>query len=174
MYIGTIWGLTAYLSWSGALLFLFTSGVTLCAGHSVGMHRRLIHESFKCPRWLEYVLVYLGTLVGLGGPFSMTHTHDLRDWAQRQKSCHDYFGHRRGILHDAYWQMHCEIRLRHPPVFTLEPRIVGNHFYQLIERTSMLQQLPWAIVFYWLGGPGWAGCCGASVRESPCQSPDTG
>jgi hypothetical protein len=47
------------------LLFLATSAVTLCAGHSVGMHRRLIHSSFQCPLWLEYVCVYLGVLVGM-------------------------------------------------------------------------------------------------------------
>ena len=35
--------------------------VTLCAGHSVGFHRRLIHRSFDCPKWLERTLVVVGT-----------------------------------------------------------------------------------------------------------------
>ena len=49
-----------YFSWTALLFFLVSSGITLCAGHSVGMHRRLIHNSFECPLWLEYLCVYLG------------------------------------------------------------------------------------------------------------------
>ena len=72
------------VSWSAVTLFLVSSAITLCFGHSVGMHRRLIHSSFQCPRWLEYLCVFLGTLVGMAGPIGMNATHDFRDWAQRK------------------------------------------------------------------------------------------
>jgi hypothetical protein len=55
-------------SWSALVVFLVTAAVTLCAGHSVGFHRRLIHRSFDCPMWLEHSLIWLGTAVGMGGP----------------------------------------------------------------------------------------------------------
>jgi stearoyl-CoA desaturase (delta-9 desaturase) len=71
-------------------VFLVSTAVTLCLGHSLGMHRRLIHNSYECPLWLEYLFIHLGVIVGLAGPFGMTRTHDLRDWAQRQASCHPY------------------------------------------------------------------------------------
>jgi len=112
-----------YVSRDALALFFVTSGITLCFGHSVGMHRRLIHNSFECPLWLEYICVYLGTLVGMAGPLGMTRIHDFRDWAQRQPACHDYFGHRRSFWTDAWWQLHCELRLTHPPTFRLEPRL---------------------------------------------------
>ena len=35
-----------YFSWGAFLIFIVLSAVTLCAGHSVGFHRRLIHRSF--------------------------------------------------------------------------------------------------------------------------------
>src|SRR5262245_38586137 len=35
-------------SWSAFAVFLVTAAITLCAGHSVGFHRRLIHRSFEC------------------------------------------------------------------------------------------------------------------------------
>ena len=70
-------------SWSALGVFLLTAAVTLCAGHSVGFHRRLIHRSFECPRWLEYALVWCGTAVGMGGPLWTIRLHDSRDWAQR-------------------------------------------------------------------------------------------
>src|SRR5262245_17516279 len=51
-----------YFTWSALCVFLTLCLVTLCAGHSVGFHRRLIHRSFKCPKWLERILIYLGTM----------------------------------------------------------------------------------------------------------------
>lgn len=137
------------------LLFLGTTALTLCAGHSVGMHRRLIHESFECPRWLEYACVYLGVLVGMAGPIGMIRQHDLRDWAQRRPQCHDYLKHGRGFWTDAWWQLHCELRLEHPPVFRLEPRLQADRFYYWVERTWMLQQVPWAVLLFAIGGWGW-------------------
>src|SRR5215510_2856637 len=110
-------------------LFILTSGATLLFGHSVGMHRRFIHSSFQCPLWLEYICVYLGTLVGMAGPIGMVRIHDFRDWAQRQKACHDYFCHRKPFLHDGWWQLHCELRLKKPPTFQLEPRLRDDRFY---------------------------------------------
>ncbi len=89
---------------SGAVaLFLGSSAVTLCAGHSIGLHRLLIHRSLSAPRWMERVLVLLGTLVGMAGPLGMVRLHDMRDWAQRQAACHDLHAHRAHPLRDARW-----------------------------------------------------------------------
>jgi len=64
------------------------------------MHRRLIHRSYDCPLWLERLFVYLGTLVGMAGPYGMIRQHDIRDWAQRKPRCHPYLAHRSGLLRD--------------------------------------------------------------------------
>jgi fatty-acid desaturase len=156
-----------FFSWSALALFFATSAVTLCFGHSVGMHRRLIHGSFECPLWLEYLCVYLGVLVGMAGPIGMMRIHDFRDWAQRQTACHDYFCHRTSLLHDAWWQLHCELALAHPPQFRLEPRLEKDRFYAFIERTWMWQQLPFALLFFELGGLDWV-VWGICVRVSIC------
>jgi stearoyl-CoA desaturase (delta-9 desaturase) len=142
-------------SWPALALFLATTGVTLCFGHSVGMHRRLIHGAFKCPLWLEYLCVYLGVLVGMAGPIGMTRIHDTRDWAQRQPGCHPFLRHGQGFWIDGWQQLHCKLYLAHPPRFAPEPRIADDRFYAFLERTWMLQQLPWALTFYALGGWGW-------------------
>jgi stearoyl-CoA desaturase (delta-9 desaturase) len=154
-------------SWSAFGVFMAGCAITLCAGHSVGMHRRLIHSSFACPLWLEHICVYLGTLVGMAGPIGMIRIHDMRDWAQRQPQCHDYFSHRRRLLQDAWWQLHCEICLSHPPGFCLEPRVASDRFYIFLERTWMWQHLPWAALFYAIGGPGWV-IWGVCARVSVC------
>lgn len=156
-----------FVSFDAVLLFVVTSAITLCFGHSVGMHRRLIHSSFECPHWLEYLCVYLGTLVGMAGPLGMIRVHDYRDWAQRQTDCHDFFRHGRRLLHDGWWQLHCELVLSHPPKCQLEPRLENSRFYKYLERTWMLQQLPWAVAFYAFGGWAWV-VWGIFVRVSVC------
>ena len=126
-----------------------TSGITLCFGHSVGMHRKLIHESFDCPLWLERICVYLGTLVGMAGPFGMIRLHDFRDWAQRQPECHDYSQAQcvvlaRCLVADPLPACARSIRRE----FRLEPRLEDDTFYEFVERTWMAQQVPLGSVFY--------------------------
>ena len=125
------------------------------------MHRRLIHRSYDCPLWLERLFVYLGTLVGMAGPYGMIGQHDIRDWAQRKPLCHPYLAHRSALLRDGYWQLHCELRLAHPPRLMLERRVAEDRFYRFLERTWMAQQLPPALALYALGGWAfvWWGVC---------------
>jgi stearoyl-CoA desaturase (delta-9 desaturase) len=140
------------LSWSALALFLVSTAVVLLFGHSLGSHRKLIHNSFACPQWLEYVLVYLGVQVGLSGPLGLLRQHELRDYAQRLPDCHDYLRHGSGFWRDAWWQLHCSLDLDHPPVIRIEERILNDRFYRFLERTWMAQQLPWAVAFYLWGG----------------------
>lgn len=163
MYFGGVAGGALTFSWDALLLFLITTGLTILGGHSLGMHRRLIHNSYECHLWLEYLLVYLGVLVGMAGPFGMIRTHDMRDWAQRQRQCHDYFGHRSSFLKDWFWQLHCSIKLEYEPVFRPEPRIARDRFYLFLEKTWMWQQLPWAMILFYFGGISWV-CWGICMR----------
>ncbi|MGH6929645.1 MAG: acyl-CoA desaturase [Dongiaceae bacterium] len=167
MYAGAIVGGSLTASWDAVALFLATSALTLCTGHSIGMHRRLIHNSFDCPLWLEYILVYSGVLVGLAGPYGMIRTHDMRDWAQRQTDCHDYFAHRRPFLTDGFWQLHCDVLLDAPPAVRFEDRIADDRIYRFMERTWMWQQLPWALLFLVLGGWSWV-FWGICARVAVC------
>jgi stearoyl-CoA desaturase (delta-9 desaturase) len=142
-------------SWSAFAVFVILLAATMCAGHSVGFHRRLIHRTFECPKWLERILVWSGTLVGMQGPFWVIHSHDLRDWSQRQRTCHDFLKHGRGWVVDGWWNLHCRLSLAHPPAFDPGPGIADDPFYRFLQRTWMLQQLPLAIVLYPFGGWSW-------------------
>ncbi|MEM1114773.1 MAG: acyl-CoA desaturase [Pseudomonadota bacterium] len=137
------------------VLFALFTAVTLCLGHSIGMHRRSIHRSFRCPTWFEYLCVHLGTLVGLGGPLGMLRTHDTRDWAQRQPTCHPYFSHQAIWYQDLYWQLFCSIQLFRTPVIETEGEIEQDPVYRWMERYWMWQQLPWALTFFVVGGWPW-------------------
>ncbi len=152
-------------SFGALLVFLVLTYTTLLLGHSVGMHRRFIHRSYDCPKWLERTLVYLGTLVGMAGPFGILRIHDLRDWAQREPGCHDFFSHRRSLLVDAWWQLTSRFEFTRPPRFEIEAEFARDPFYRWLERTWMLQQLPLAVLLYFGGGWGWV-VWGVMVRVS--------
>ncbi len=154
MWGGAVYGALAYPQLPAMALFAAATAFVLLFGHSLGSHRKLIHNSFACPKWLEYLLVWIGVQVGLAGPIGLLHQHELRDYAQRQSDCHPYLRHGAGFWRDAWWQLHCDLKLDNPPAIHIEQRIGGDAFYRFLERTWMLQQLPLAVLFYLWGG--WA------------------
>ena len=91
--VGVVW----FFSWGALAVFMVLTVITVCAGHSVGMYRLLIHRSFKTYRAVEYVLVWLGVLVGMAGPMGMIRQHDMRDRHQRQDSCPPHPSHGAGF-----------------------------------------------------------------------------
>ena len=126
--------------------------LTLCLGHTVGLHRLLIHRSFSCPKALERFLVYMGTLVGMGGPFRMIYMHDIRDWAQRHPVCHPFYIHSNPLWKDGVWQLHMDLCLHHPPRFMVEEGTSQDGFYRFLQKTWMLQQVLPALVLFYFGG----------------------
>jgi stearoyl-CoA desaturase (delta-9 desaturase) len=156
-----------FFSWSGVVVFLFLSGATLCVGHSVGFHRRLIHRTFDCPKWLERLMVYVGVLVGMGGPLWTVGLHDVRDWAQRQADCHWFLRHAKPALIDGFYYLNFRLIFDKPPKFDAGAGISDDRFYVFLQRTWMLHQLPIAVALYFLGGWSWV-VWGVVVRVAVC------
>lgn len=142
-------------TWGAFILFLATTYFSLLIGHSVGMHRLLIHRTFDCPKILERSLIYIGVLVGVAGPFGIVRIHDLRYWAQRQPRCHEFFSHTKALPQDLVWQLTCRFRFDRPPAFAVEEKFAKDPFYRFLERTWRLHQLPLAVLFYLIGGWPW-------------------
>src|SRR5689334_20657579 len=64
MLAGALVGGALTFTWSAFAVFVVSTITVLLFGHSLGNHRKLVHDSFACPKWLEYVLVYCGVQVG--------------------------------------------------------------------------------------------------------------
>jgi len=142
-----------YVSWAAISIFFLTSIITLCGGHSLGMHRLFIHQSYECPKPLHYFGVWLGTIVGLGGPLTMMRTHDLRDWAQRQDACHPFPAQSKGKLTDFYWQVFCTWNNPNGPDYLFPEHAKNDRMIVFLQRTAFLQQIPLAALLF-IGG-GW-------------------
>lgn len=161
MLLGAVVGGSLTFTWSAFAVFVVTTATVLLFGHSLGSHRKLVHDSYQCPRWLEYALVYCGVQVGLAGPLGLLRQHELRDYAQRLPDCHEYLRHGRSFWVDAWWQLHCELVLQHPPQIRVEPRLANDRWYRFLQQTWMAQQLPPALLLYGWGGWGfvfWGVC----------------
>jgi stearoyl-CoA desaturase (delta-9 desaturase) len=158
---GAVVGGAVTFSWPALGLFVGSTASVLLLGHSLGSHRKLVHDSFQCPKWLEYLLVWFGVQVGLAGPLGLLRQHDLRDFAQRLPRCHAYLRHGSSPWRDAWWQLNCELVLDRSPDIRIEPRIADDPFYRFLERTWMVQHLPVALLFFVWGDWGfvfWGVC----------------
>ena len=158
-----------FFNWNALAVFLILSGITLCAGHSVGFHRRMIHRSFDCPKWVERVLIYAGTLVGMGGPIWTVRLHDTRDWAQRQSDCHWFLKHGKPFLLEGFYYLNFKLILDRPPHFDPGAEVSDDWFIVFMQRTWMLQQLPLAALLFAVGGWPWV-VWGIFVRVAACVS----
>lgn len=152
MLIASIILIPFFTNPAAILLFIFTTYFSLLIGHSVGMHRMMIHRAFAAPKFMERLLIYIGVLVGMAGPYGVIRIHDLRDWAQRQKQCHDFFAHTQSYWKDVWWQLTCKFQFEYPPKITLESNLADDKFYQFLEKTWRLHQIPIVLLLYSLGG----------------------
>lgn len=167
MLIGAIVGGIPTLGVATLMLFVGLTLLTLLVGHTLGSHRKLIHDSFGCPRWLEITLVWWGVQVGLAGPLGLKRQHDLRDLAQRRSDCHPFLRHGQSFWKDAWWQLHCDLVLDNPPPLDDARGLSHDTVLRWLERTWMLQVLLTALPLWALGGWGfvWWGVC---ARVSAC------
>ncbi len=134
------------------VLMLATLYLSLLLGHSVGMHRMLIHRSFAAHPLLAHTLVFIGVLVGMAGPFGVIRIHDTRDWAQRQARCHPFFSHDAGLLQDLLWQLGCCFEFAQPPQVNLEPALAQDPYYRHMEDHWRSYQILLAAMLYGIGG----------------------
>lgn len=139
-------------SYSIFVFFLITTYFSLLSGHSAGMHRLMIHRSFECHWFVEKVLIYIGVLVGMSGPYGIIKIHDLRDWAQRQSECHDFFSHKRGYFKDIWWQLTSKFEFENSPSLSIESKFFDDRFYRWLDKTWRFHQLALALLLYFIGG----------------------
>jgi fatty-acid desaturase len=133
-------------------LFIVLTYFSLLIGHSAGMHRMMIHRTFNCPKVVERVLIYIGVLVGMSGPFGIIKIHDIRDWAQRKESCPDFFSHTKGYFQDIWWQLTSKFEFDSPPTVIIEPKFADDDFLLFLERTWRWHQLLLAAILFFIGG----------------------
>ncbi len=139
-------------TWAAVGLCLLLHAVIGGMGMCVGFHRLLTHRSFKCPRWLEYTLAFLGTLCLQGGPI---------EWVAQHRQHHQH-ADEPGDPHSArqgFWWSHMLWILWAPPEESrlaiaqrYAPDLLQVPFYMFLQRTHFWISVLLGIALYLLGG----------------------
>ncbi len=144
-----------------AVAIVFTY-FTLCLGHSVGLHRGLIHRSYRTSLTVQRCLLALFVFTGLGGPLSWIRLHFVRDYWQRQPECPAYFAYRHGILRDFYWNLHGRFEPRSWERYAIGDAILRDPFLRFLERTWWFWNLAFYAALFALAGFEMALVCGVA------------
>lgn len=142
-----------FFSWSalGITLFLhwFFGSIGICLTY----HRLLSHRSFQVPKWLEYILVTIGTLALQGGPIFWVGGHRMHH-AYTEDFDKDPYSSKRG-----FWWSHCLWLFYHRGGFfdyesykRSAPDLARDAFYRWLNRYFLLLQIPLGLLLYLLGG----------------------
>jgi stearoyl-CoA desaturase (delta-9 desaturase) len=136
-------------SWTAVGLTVFLHWLTGGLGVTLGWHRLLTHRSFQTPKWLEYVLVFCGTLSLQGGPIWWVGLHRHHHLYSDQDVDH----------HDAckgFWWSHMGWMMWDVPVESEIPRftkdISGDQFYQFLDKYFFQVQVVFAALLFLIGG----------------------
>jgi stearoyl-CoA desaturase (delta-9 desaturase) len=109
--------------------------ITLCAGHSVGLHRGIIHRSYRTSRFVRGLLVYLFVHTGIGGPVSWMRLHYVRDHYQNAAFCPRYFGYEHSVLRDFFWNLHVRFVPRDPKKYGVPREDEEDPWLVFLDRT---------------------------------------
>jgi len=139
--------LPQFRSWQGVAALAVLYWVTVL-GVTLGLHRLVAHRSFKAPRWLERVLVIMGSLSAQGGPIEWVGLH--RHHHKYSDQPNDHHDAVRGL-----WWSHSEWMLHEIPAVEHLERFAGDLFadplYRWLDHWFLLLQLPVGALLYGIG-----------------------
>jgi stearoyl-CoA desaturase (delta-9 desaturase) len=141
--------LPGMFNWGAIALLVFLHWVTGGLGITLGWHRLVSHRSFQVPKWLEYLLVFFGTLSMQGGPLEWVGLHRHHHVHSDQERDHHDSG--RG-----FWWSHMGWMFYDVPAMAETDRytrdISGDPVYQFFQRHFFWIQVAFGGLLYLLGG----------------------
>ncbi|OON68463.1 fatty acid desaturase [Hymenobacter sp. CRA2] len=143
---------------ASVLLTFLTVGV----GHSIGLHRGLIHRAYRCAPRTRRVLAYLAVQAGMGGPLSWVRVHFYRDYWQNQPDCPRYFAYRHSALRDYFWNLHLSVHPADDARYELPPDVLHDPWLRWLERTWQWHVLGGIGLLALVFGPETAVVCGCA------------
>jgi sn-1 stearoyl-lipid 9-desaturase len=150
LHLGTLLAfLPSTFSWQAVGIALFLHWITIGLGISLGFHRLATHRSLRTPRWLEYFLIFCGSLAGQGavmgwvGYHRLHHLHsdtklDPHNSTQGWWWCH------------INWLMHTVPAQSELAQYTKD--IANDRFYRFCHQYYVVFQIGLGVLLYLLGG----------------------
>lgn len=149
--------LPSNFSWAAVGLAIFLHWVTGGLGITLGFHRLVTHRSFQTPKWLEYFLIFCGSLTCQGGVIDWVGLHRIHHLhSDKPADPHDS---NKGFLwsHMTCWFYHLPAD-KEIPRYTKD--IADDPVYQFLNKYFFPLQIALGVALYFLGealspGLGW-------------------
>lgn len=150
--------LPSNFSWAAVGVAVFLHWVTGGLGITLGFHRLVTHRSFQTPKWLEYFLIFCGSLTCQGGVTDWVGLHRMHHLhSDQEKDPHDS---NKGFLwsHMTCWFYHIPAD-KEVDRFTKD--IADDKVYQFLNKYFFPLQIGLGVLLYFLGeayspGLGWS------------------
>jgi len=117
--------------------------LTVCIGHSVGLHRGIIHKTYDTTLFFRNILLCFFVLTGLGSPKDWLKMHYYRDVWQNRKDCPKYFQYKHHILLDFYWNLHLSFYPKNEAFYNIPKSDLNDKFINYLHKTWFFYLLFW-------------------------------
>ncbi len=150
LHLGALFAfLPSNFSWTAIGLAIIFHWVTGGLGITLGFHRLIAHRSFQTPKWLEYFLIFCGTLACQGGPIDWIGMHRIHHLhSDTELDPHD--------SHQGFWWSHMGWMLYHIPARADVPRytkdIADDPVYQFLQSYFIPIQVVFGGLLFLIGG----------------------
>ena len=150
IHLGALFALLpSNFSWAVVGVALLLHWITGGLGITLGFHRLVTHRSFQTPKWLEYFLVFCGSLACQGGPIEWIGLHRHHHAHSDQEVDHHNSG--RGFWWSHMGWMFYDVPAKQEiPRFTRD--IIDDPVYQFLEKYFLVVQAALGVVLYLIGG----------------------
>ncbi|GGI58322.1 fatty acid desaturase [Winogradskyella haliclonae] len=131
---------------------IFLLFATVGIGHSVGLHRGIIHKSYKTSKKFRQLSLYLFVLTGLGSPLNWLKQHYFRDYWQNRLDCPRYFQYKHSLLADFWWNLHLTFIPKDIKKYSIPNEDLNDPFVLWLHKTWYIHYIIFSlIVFIFLG-----------------------
>ena len=136
------------ITWSLVLLTICFTFITVSLGHSIGLHRGIIHKAYNTSKGFRNVLVYLFVLSGLGSPISWLKLHYYRDYWQNCEDCPDYFAYQHSIFRDFWWYLHLSFKTTDNDRYNIPEADLNDPWLIWLHKTWYLHNILLMVLVY--------------------------
>ena len=140
--------------WTAVGLCVFMYWLTASVGICFGFHRYLTHRGMIMPKWLDYFIVFCGTLACQNGPLKWVgHHRQHHQFSDTKKDPHDA---NRGFWWSHLgWMLYTQDSDEAKTIEQYTKDINQDKFYQFLDKYFIYIQVGMGIDFYLLGGISW-------------------
>ena len=125
-----------FFSWKALFVAIALHWIAVGWGISLGYHRLHTHQSYQCPRWLEYFFAVCGTMTLEGGPMFWVGTHRLHHAKSDQPG--DPHSPREGAFWAHMgWIVLGETNHNNKIMAKYAPDLARHKFYRLLNRIAL-------------------------------------